>query len=405
MRYHARDMAVVRAQRAGAVASSARRRRRSRRRTRRARARHAAAAAGPRRRSGRCPRSRSSTCARTGPAPTACSRRRSPRRIGGALAAREQAILFLNRRGFAPVVLLPRVRARRALRRLLGLADVPPQPRPARLPLLRRARRRSRRAARAAGAAKLERAGLGTERVEAVVRERFPRRASRGSIATAAQPGRTARAWPARRHPRHARRRDRHPRRHADGHEGARLPGRDARRRAAAGPGLDLPDFRAAERTFQLLVQVAGRAGRGDRPGRVIVQTYKPEHDAIDLRRRRTTTRASFASELRAREEPDYPPFSRMVALRVDARSEDGREPDVAAADAGAAARRRGRRPCACGGPPRRPSRGSAGAAATRSGSRATTGPRSWRPPTRPRASSSAGDARLVVDVDPQSVL
>jgi primosomal protein N' (replication factor Y) len=80
---------------------------------------------------------------------------------------------------------------------------------------------------------------------------------------------------------------------------------------------LNLPDFRAAERTFQLLSQVAGRAGRGDEPGLVIVQTYNPEHYAL----RQVPTHdypAFFAEELEFRRALRYPPFSRLVHLRIE---------------------------------------------------------------------------------------
>ena len=80
---------------------------------------------------------------------------------------------------------------------------------------------------------------------------------------------------------------------------------------------LNLPDFRAAERTFQLLTQVAGRAGRGSRSGRVIVQTYAPEHYSIRCAARHDFARFA-AYELRYRKRLGYPPFTRMVNVRCE---------------------------------------------------------------------------------------
>jgi primosomal protein N' (replication factor Y) len=79
---------------------------------------------------------------------------------------------------------------------------------------------------------------------------------------------------------------------------------------------LNLPDFRAAERTAQLLLQVAGRAGRGDRPGQVIVQTYHPEHPSLLFCE--TQDYEAFArQELKVRQEAGYPPFRHLVLLRL----------------------------------------------------------------------------------------
>ena len=81
-----------------------------------------------------------------------------------------------------------------------------------------------------------------------------------------------------------------------------------------ADTALHLPDFRAAERTFQLVAQVAGRTGRGDRPGRVLVQTYSPDHPAI--RSAATHDYEGFArSELPEREKYGVPPYGRIVRL------------------------------------------------------------------------------------------
>ncbi len=82
----------------------------------------------------------------------------------------------------------------------------------------------------------------------------------------------------------------------------------------SADTGLNLPHYRAAERTFQLLTQVAGRAGRGLLGGKVILQTYQPEHYAI-----RAAAKHDYAEfyekELRLRKELGYPPFRRLARL------------------------------------------------------------------------------------------
>jgi primosomal protein N' (replication factor Y) (superfamily II helicase) len=81
-----------------------------------------------------------------------------------------------------------------------------------------------------------------------------------------------------------------------------------------ADTALHLPDFRAAERTFQLVAQVAGRTGRGDRPGRVLVQTFAPEHPAIQAAARHDY-QAFVATELPEREKYGVPPFGRLIRL------------------------------------------------------------------------------------------
>lgn len=80
--------------------------------------------------------------------------------------------------------------------------------------------------------------------------------------------------------------------------------------------GLALPDFRSAERTFQLITQVAGRAGRGDRPGRVLIQTYHPYHYAL-RHACAQNYEAFYDEELRYRQNHSYPPFVALATLLV----------------------------------------------------------------------------------------
>jgi primosomal protein N' (replication factor Y) len=88
-----------------------------------------------------------------------------------------------------------------------------------------------------------------------------------------------------------------------------------------ADAALHQPDFRAGERTAQLLNQVAGRAGRGDKPGRVLVQTFAPEAAAV--RAALSHDYASFARvELQERETAGYPPFRRLCLIRLEGEDE-----------------------------------------------------------------------------------
>jgi len=405
VRYHGRDLAVVRAQRAGAVAilGSA---------TPSLETAHNAARARfrllplPGRATKRpLPAVELVDLRRHPPGPDGLLSAPLAEGLGAALAAREQAILFLNRRGFSTVVLCRAcghvVRCdncsvsmtfHRSLGKLVCHYCARTTPVPARCP--------------ACKAPKLERLGMGTERVEAVVRERFPEaRVARLDRDTAGARGAEV-----------------------DG-DGRGLHG--VLRRMQAGEidilvgtqmvtkghdfagvtlvgvlqpdqGLNLPDFRAAERTFQLLEQVAGRAGRGERPGRVVIQTYTPEHEAIASVR--THDYEGFVrGELRAREESDYPPFSRMVALRLDASEADRAR--TGAADAAAAAQAAGGAAVRVRGPAEAP------IPRVRGRSRYQVWLSSHDRAALMAAAHAAagvklgGDARLVVDVDPQSVL
>ena len=89
-----------------------------------------------------------------------------------------------------------------------------------------------------------------------------------------------------------------------------------------ADSALHQPDFRAGERTFQLLTQVAGRAGRGDVEGEVFVQAFTPFHPAIQYARRHDFV-GFYEQEIEFREQLKYPPASRVALLTLKGRNEE----------------------------------------------------------------------------------
>lgn len=223
----------------------------------------------------------------------------------------EQAIVFLNRRGFAAFVLCRSCGAvascsscavsftwHRARQRLVcHYCDrtelLPPR-------------------CQACGDDALSEVGFGTERVEAVVSELFPqarvgrmdRDTTRGHALTRLLDG--------------FRRRDIDvligTQMVAKGHD---FPAVTLVGVLLAEQSLALPDFRASERTFQLMTQIAGRAGRATKPGRVLIQTYLPDHYALRYALEHDTE-GFLEKELRLRRDRGWPPATRLALFHVD---------------------------------------------------------------------------------------
>ncbi|MDX1935146.1 MAG: primosomal protein N' [Capsulimonadales bacterium] len=95
----------------------------------------------------------------------------------------------------------------------------------------------------------------------------------------------------------------------------------------SADTALNMPDFRASERAFQLLTQVSGRAGRGRKPGHVIVQTFNPEHESVAAAAEHDYE-TFYRQEIGNRRELGYPPFTRLA--NIIAQDEDGRRAEAA---------------------------------------------------------------------------
>ncbi|UCC67040.1 MAG: primosomal protein N', partial [Armatimonadota bacterium] len=236
--------------------------------------------------------------------------------IAARLQAGEQMILFLNRRGFATFLLCPTcgeslrcpdcgvaLKYHRDSRQVrchhCGMARTAPDVCPR------------------CGGNEIRFSGFGTERVERELSRVFPR----------ARPGRMDRDTTARKGA-HVRIVGQFRAAKTDILIGTQMvakgfdfPGVTLVGVISADTSLNLPDFRAAERTFQLLTQVAGRSGRGEKEGEVIIQTYRPDHYSVEAAAEQDYE-AFYEREMEARRELSYPPFSQLVNLVVSGEDE-----------------------------------------------------------------------------------
>jgi len=233
------------------------------------------------------------------------------------LAARDQVLLFLNRRGYSPVLLCPGCgeavkceacsvsmtwHVRRG--RLVCHWCCNEKRRPEVCPTCQHAG--------------MHELGVGTERLEHAVKSHFPEAiVARMDADTMAERGAHERVLGAFR------------KRHIDVLIGTQMiakgldfPDVTLVGVVSADTGLFVPDYRAAERTFQLLHQVAGRAGRGEKAGTVVIQTYCPDNYAVQAAA--NNDYSSFVQqELTFRKLTGYPPFSRLLRVLAEARRED----------------------------------------------------------------------------------
>ncbi len=314
VRYHARDMAILRAYRARAVCvlGSATPSLESEYLARTGRADKLRLPARARARP--MPDVVAIDLRRTGPGPTSDKRISLPlhRALEDTLARKEQAILFLNRRGFSPSVrceacgkleTCPQCSVSLTFHKSLGGS--------LRCHYCEHTTTLAAKC-RACGAPALVLEGLGTEKLEETLAVAFPEaRVARldRDVASGRAIEKVLAAVRAR---------------EVDILVGTQMvtKGHDLPHVTLVGvinadAALSLPDFRATERAFQLLVQVAGRAGRGDAPGRVLIQTYDPEHIAIAFALRHDVD-GFIERELADRKQLGYPPHARVILVRVE---------------------------------------------------------------------------------------